>query len=115
MKFRRVSKALASALVKLADAEQRANPATLTLLEASSLLSHVRYVTALATESRMTKMSASGLLHSAVLALRHVHYCGACGEDSWESCASGGRHAARTLAAIEAELGLQPTAGSPET
>lgn len=43
------------------------------------------------------KKSDKSILLRALAALEHLHYCGACGEDSWSSCGSGGRQAEELL------------------
>ena len=105
------SKSACEALLVLVEAQQRAESATLTLQQAGALLTHLRHALgiALAPTPAEQRSADRTLLRGAMLALQHVRHCGACGEDSWESCASGGQHAAKTLAAIEWTLVLPPS------
>jgi hypothetical protein len=109
-----------SAVVTLTEAERAASDATLTLRETSALLTHLRNALAGALYDRMEMptgrcaICAAGLstdralLSEAAQALRHVRDCGACGEDSWTACASGGHHAELTLTALEQAVASDP-------
>ena len=92
---------------RLNDAQERATAVTLTLQEGCALLTHVRRARAVALQPtpRARQGRDRRLLSAALVALEHVRDCGACGEDSLESCA-GGRHALRTIAAIKLAVGL---------
>lgn len=116
--LRHPSETVVAAVVELTSASCEARKATLTLKQTSALLNHLRMALGGALSATATDppgrcvFCAAGLstdralLVDAATALRHVRDCGACGEDSWTSCATGGQHADRTLAAIDAALGL---------
>lgn len=102
------SKTAISAVLKLTSGQRDAEGATLTLQESGSLLTHLRNALAVALAPKVEELRTGDrqLLWDAMAALQHLRGCGACGEDSWESCSTGGQHAAHTLAAIELALVL---------
>jgi len=118
------SQTVVSAVVALSTAECDGSSVTLTLRQTSALLTHLRNALAVALLAEMDRFESLGrcaicaaglsidrdLLVEASNALVHVRGCGACGEDSWNSCAAGGHHAERTLALIETALGLAQSA-----
>jgi hypothetical protein len=103
------TKRVASAILKLVESQQAGESAVLDLGEAGALLTHLRSAVEVALAPKAVDLQTRDrqLLWEALRALQHVKSCGACGEDSWSACASGGQHAERTLGAIELALLLQ--------
>lgn len=99
---------LCEAMLVMVEAQQNGESATLTLRQGSALLTHLRHALAIALAPTPEEMRSHDrwLLTESLSALQHVRNCGACGEDSLESCSSGGQRAARTIAAIELALTL---------
>ena len=106
------TKSAVAAILKLTEGQRDGTGATLTVLDCGVLLTHLRDALAVALAPRVDELRTRDreLLWQAMAALQHLRECGACGEDSWDSCASGGRDAAKTLAAIELALVLPETA-----
>lgn len=116
-RLRNPTKSVVSAVLKLTSATREGSDCTLTLRESGALLTHLRWAIsgALSAEASTRGRCAiceagltsdRSLLVEAAKALRHIHYCGQCGEDSWDACGDGGRHAQLTLDTIETTLAL---------
>jgi hypothetical protein len=115
--LRHPTHSVVGAVVALTTGEREgAKTISLTLRQASGLLTHLRTALAAAFSGEpglslgKCAICSAGLstdralLVEAEKTLLHLQRCGECGEDSWNACGDGGQHAERTLAAIQAAL-----------